>query len=248
MFYRKGSFIVIPNKKYLKGEKSIVQAVFFWICEYADDWGFCFPSRETLASNCNCDTRTIDKAIKRLEEICVIEKTKRKKPDGSFSSNLYQIIYLDAFEEEENKGGVAKKTTLGSEKNDTRGSEKNVSITQPNIELNLLNSNSEQGSQVNEMIKAFEVINPACSRYYGNKTQRKSCEDLIRTFGFDRVMLVITKTLPMTNKMAKDFFPNISTPLQLFEKWSKLEDAVHRYKTNKEIPTKYAVGSIRKTK
>jgi hypothetical protein len=82
---------------------------------------------------------------------------------------------------------------------------------------------------VNELIKTFESINPSCSKYYGNKTQRKACENLISNYGFNRVKKVIEVTLPKTNTLP--FFPSITTPVQLQEKWSSLESAIRKYQS-----------------
>ena len=71
----------------------------------------------------------------------------------------------------------------------------------------------------------------------GNKTQRKACEDLIATYGEERVLSVVSGTLSKTNKMTAEFFPNISTPQQLFDKWQKLEDAIIAYRARKQIKT-----------
>ncbi len=90
--------------------------------------------------------------------------------------------------------------------------------------------------EIPELIKAFEVINPASKKFYGNTTQRKACESLIGEYGFDRVLSVISKTLPKTNTI--EYFPTITTPLQLFEKWATLESAIKKHqsknKTNEE--------------
>ena len=72
-------------------------------------------------------------------------------------------------------------------------------------------------------------MNPSCSKYYGNKTQRKACENLIELYGFNRVKKVIEVTLPKTNTLP--FFPSITTPVQLQEKWSSLESAIRKYQS-----------------
>lgn len=105
-----------------------------------------------------------------------------------------------------------------------------------NTNLNKQNTSSEETSQeIPELIKAFEKVNPACNRFYGNKTQRQACQDLIDTYGFDRTIFIIEKTLPTTNGL--EFFPTIITPVQLRDKWASLESAVKKkqseLKTNK---------------
>lgn len=85
---------------------------------------------------------------------------------------------------------------------------------------------SQRGADI---IKLFESINPACKNYYNKPPQRQACEDLIRERGFEHVKSVIENTLPKTNGL--EFFPSITTPIQLREKWTTLESAVRRYKS-----------------
>ncbi len=82
--------------------------------------------------------------------------------------------------------------------------------------------------EIPEIIKSFEAINPACKRHYGIPTQRNACQALIDTYGFEKVQSVIQKTLPRTNKIS--FLPTITTPYQLFEKWSALEAGIIKIK------------------
>lgn len=96
----------------------------------------------------------------------------------------------------------------------------------------MIKDNSEETSQIPKIIKAFELINPTCSRFYTNKTQRLACSNLIKNYGFERVMIVIEKTIQKTNGM--DFFPTITTPLQLETKWVTLESAIRRYQSDKK--------------
>ena len=82
------------------------------------------------------------------------------------------------------------------------------------------------------VIESFSKLNPACSRMYGNKTQRQASEDLISTYGKERIISIIENTLPKTNSIK--YFPTISTPVQLRDKFVMLESAIIRYK--KEQP------------
>jgi hypothetical protein len=109
-----------------------------------------------------------------------------------------------------------------------------ASIEEKSIEEKSIEEKSgfaKQNSLIPEIIKLFEEINPACNRMYGNTTQRKACQDLIDNYGFERLQSVISKTLPKTN--ALEFFPNITTPLQLWDKWASLESSIFKYKNKK---------------
>lgn len=90
---------------------------------------------------------------------------------------------------------------------------------------------TNENIEIPEIIKAFESINFDCKKMYGNKTQRKACAELISNFSFERVKMVIEKTLPITNGM--EFFPTITTPLELQKKWTSLESAIRKYESKK---------------
>lgn len=79
-----------------------------------------------------------------------------------------------------------------------------------------------------EVIDLFKEINPTGYRlWFANKNQRKACEQLLETHGFDKVRRVI-ENLPKTN--ATPYYPTITTPYQLAIDWPKLEAAYLRTK------------------
>lgn len=91
---------------------------------------------------------------------------------------------------------------------------------------------TEQSSElVNLLIKTFEKVNPACKNFYARNPQRNACKFLIETYGFDKVQNVVALVLPKTNGL--QFFPTITTPIQLQEKWATLDSAIKRYKAER---------------
>jgi phage replication O-like protein O len=78
-----------------------------------------------------------------------------------------------------------------------------------------------------EVIKLFETVDPKNKTYYGNKTQRAACQFLLDEYGLDEIRKR-TDVLPKTNGMA--FFPNITTPCQLRDKWVQLDGQIARHK------------------
>ena len=80
-----------------------------------------------------------------------------------------------------------------------------------------------------EIIKGFETVDPKNKTYYGNTTQRGACDFLIEEYGLQEVLTRIL-VLPKTN--GTPYFPSITTPVQLRDKWVQLEKAVER--TRKE--------------
>jgi hypothetical protein len=96
MKYQKGTFVVVPNKEHLKGKPSELQTLFFWLCEHADLEGICYPSRVTLAEEAGCGLKSVDKYLKQLVKMGLIEKTTRQKPNSNENtSNLYQVVVAE---------------------------------------------------------------------------------------------------------------------------------------------------------
>jgi len=62
------------------------------IASYANDGGFAFPSRRTLALDCQVTDRTITEQLGALEAAGWITRTERRRPDGSRSTDLIRII------------------------------------------------------------------------------------------------------------------------------------------------------------
>lgn len=93
MKYEKGSFIVVPNKLLLEGIDSYAQIVFFWLCDFADDAGTCWPSRTTLAKKSAISLASVDRALVKLEELGLVKKTKRYYEQAP-TTNLYQLMIV----------------------------------------------------------------------------------------------------------------------------------------------------------
>jgi len=119
------------------------------------------------------------------------------------------------------------------------------------IYLNLnsnLNSNSnsdgkpspsvEESNELIKVIDAFKEVNPtAYKKWYVNKTQRKSVKNLLALKGVEKLLDVIA-ILPKTNN--QNYYPKITSPFELEEKWSKLEATLmakkdEKLKANKKI-------------
>ena len=83
------------------------------------------------------------------------------------------------------------------------------------------------------LLDIFSSINPAVKRMYGNTTQRKACRDLIDTYGLERLKKIVLETLPKTNGL--QYFPTITTPLQLLDKFTTLESAIKKYQSDKKL-------------
>lgn len=149
--YTKGSFVTIPNKEYLRGKKSEIQSLFFWLCEHADDEGICYPTRKTLSEESGVGIRTLDDCLNVLIQDGVLVKTHRRKLDSKeFSSNLYQIMLVE---------GVVSKKTLPSVKKDTTPSVKKDAETQSIINSTQITLSENEISEEKISKLEFDLIN-----------------------------------------------------------------------------------------
>jgi phage replication O-like protein O len=125
--------------------------------------------------------------------------------------------------------GSGQKTTAASGQKPTKSS--GQLPTHKRKKETITKENGREGVGYNplgaEIIRAFEAIDPKNKTYYGNTTQRAACDFLLDEYGLDEVLKRI-EVLGKTNKMP--YFPTITTPVQLRDKWVQLHDAVARKK------------------
>lgn len=116
MKYKKGTFVIIPNKDYLKGKPSEMQAIYFWLCEHANEKGSCFPTKKTLAEEAGCSHNTLDKYLGQLVEEGFLEVKPRKiKGTKENTSNLYQLLIVSKMVKPTTKSGMTGSPNIGSE-------------------------------------------------------------------------------------------------------------------------------------
>lgn len=91
--------------------------------------------------------------------------------------------------------------------------------------LNNIAVSKETGKEVNNLIYLFKSVNPSYESLFSMKTQRSAVQRLIKALGLQKLENII-KTLEQTNKL--DYFPVITTPLQLESKVGQLIASVQK--------------------
>lgn len=217
MKFKKGTFVVVPNKEYLKGKPSEMQCIYFWLCEHSDDSGKSFPTRQTIADEAGCALNTTDKYLKQLVEDGFITSTQRFKPNSQeLTSNIYQVLLLNAPPKARQpsitSGGTGSPKTIA---------ETNPSINQPNltnkkpevlfsyeIELNKLgDSNWKPNKIIYNYFKRKEFV-------FENQKQFKSAigrelRSAISLEGYNSTQ--INKTMDYCEENYKDFGWSLAT-------------------------------------
>ncbi len=90
------AFFKVDNRIFSFALKPRDLAVYFCLCRHAsNEGGTCFPSRRTVARECGISgAETVDRALKVLLELGLIEKQHQVAENGSYRSNLYRVLPL----------------------------------------------------------------------------------------------------------------------------------------------------------
>lgn len=225
--------------------------VYLCLCRHADRNQESFPSVELMAEKLGLSKRSIVNAIAILVKWNIVSKERTRRENATWLNNIYTLLDKSVWLPKDSQvhqmhvDSQVQNMHEPSANNDTsqvhhvhpKGTHRRVTHKKgTHISEEDFAGNPILNRQVGEIIKQFESINPACKRYYGNKTQRKACESLIDTIGYDRTIAVVRDTLPMSNKVA--YMPSITTPLQLLERYATLESAINKAKNKTESKTK----------
>ena len=88
---KNGNFFMLSNSIFKQGLKPREFIVYCCLVKHSDKNGVCFPSRRLIAEECCIDKKTVDAALRSLEKAGLVTKQKRKRQDGSNTSNLYKV-------------------------------------------------------------------------------------------------------------------------------------------------------------
>ena len=88
---KNGNFFMLSNSIFKQGLKPREFIVYCCLVKHSDKNGVCFPSRRLIAEECCIDKKTVDAAIISLEKAGLVKKKKRRRQDGSNTSNAFTV-------------------------------------------------------------------------------------------------------------------------------------------------------------
>jgi hypothetical protein len=196
------------------------KALYFLLGMEADDEGFVSPKRVMRLYGGSED----DMKVLIAKNFCI------KFDSGVIViTNWHENNYLDKKRIKATRYQAEKKllalnsgkyTMLNKCLTDVKQMLRENSIEENSIEENSIEYTSEvetsQGKGTNEIsqiIELFKEINPALN--YGNKTQRKACEDMIKKFGFGEVMRMTKQVIGI---QGMQYAPRATTPYLMYQK------------------------------
>jgi len=220
-YYDKGSFIVVPNQRSVMGVSAAAQALYMWLCFFANQDGECFPSRPTLAEKLNCSVRSVDEYFKELEGVGLATKEARFR-DGAQTSNVYRLpLYgLNAATGRENPA-LPPAQKLPTELNPVLTQE----LSESEIRTEFFDPNTEDQLPKKEKRdvsyrKIFELWGKYPLNWRANRTEIAAAQNLLAEQGLEEVK----SALGFYNKVkGQDFMIKIVKPSDLDRKWKDLE-------------------------
>lgn len=67
------------------------RSVYMYLHDRSDAAGICWPSIKTVAADLKLSRRTVQRALNDLEQAGLVMRQLRHRPNGSLTSNQYQI-------------------------------------------------------------------------------------------------------------------------------------------------------------
>jgi len=200
------------------------KGLYAYLYSKPDGWNFEFGR---IAEDSNDGIDSVRSAINELEEAGYLVRTKTPSGRMIYSLSIEPIVENPRLEP------IWEKPRLGKTQ---VGKIQGISNKEYKVIKRTSNKDSKTGlapkfnSLGAEIIKGLEMVDPKNKTYYNNKTQRTACDFLIDEFGLKEVLARIL-LLQKTNKTP--YFPTITTPVQLRDKWVQLETMLDRYKQEK---------------
>ena len=222
-------FLIIPYP--LLEDKNIgliderLDGIIYWFTKLKNEK--CIASNKTLAELVKTTPATIQNSLTKLEEKRFILR-KFKDPAKKHRTEIIPLVVFSRV------SPTSDTDNLVSPTNDTISLTNDTGYHSQMTRRRIYNKKSKEeaetssaGTLSSEVIKLMEAVDPKNKTYYANKTQRASAEFLVSQYGLGEVSKVIA-VLPKTNKIK--FFPTITSPYDLKEKWVKLRDELQKKK------------------
>jgi len=205
-------------------ESLYLQQLLYWSNKGEREDGWFYKTKEEIEEETTLTRFKQDRVRKKLEEKKLVETsliTVRNKPILHYKINLTRVSNL-LMQYQETYQSNRKKLTNAKVRNSLNSITEN---TTENTTENIQASQLARG--IEKIIFEMTKIDPKNKNYYGVKTQRQACQFLIEEYGLETVLASI-EAIP-TLKKKVSYFPSITTPCELRDKWVKVNDAVERH-------------------
>lgn len=184
---------IAPND--LLNNKNIslkTKGMFVFLQSKPENWRF---STERISKQSKDGIAAVRSALQELEEYGYLKRTPIKKV-GKYNGYNYYLFDKPSVDNQRVDNQTAENHEPFSKK---ENSKQDIVIKSKNIA-----KQSFAGKEISNVIELFKTVNPSVDTLYGNKTERKVCERLLKKWTFQEIEAVV-KILPEINadKFAK---------------------------------------------
>lgn len=219
MKYEKGSFIVVPNKKSLEGLDAYTQVIYFWLCDFSDDDGTCWPSRALLAKKANVSLSTVDRSIARLEELELLKKFKRYYEQAP-TTNLYQLMLVKGGSVLGTLGSVPQTTGVASEGRTELNIKRTQSINRGELEIRVESDKPLKEKKDTSYRSIFSLWGSDYPLHWNkNLTEIEAAKNLLKESSLEDVKWFLGV---YEKYKAVPYCPTILKPSDVDRKWDNL--------------------------
>ena len=211
--------------------------VYLYLCRHADRNQESFPSQEYLSEKIGVSVRSVQRAISTLQKFNIISVSRNWRTGTQRTNNTYTLLDKSVWMEAPDKTVVYEAPDILDTKHTTNETISTrhhgyTKVTHRKVaHKKVTHLTSEHSSQIPEVIKLFESVDPKNKLYYGNKTQREAVGFLLDEYGFEEVQ---RRILVLPRVAGLPYFPIITTPVQLRDKWVALETQIQKHLVEKE--------------
>lgn len=209
------TFSVIPTEVMLsKTLSSTAKIVYGLISSLTNEKGYCWASNKYIGDLLNLSESQISRVIGELaEERLLISDVER-----NYKRKIQLVIKIGGYAKiargyaENSKGGTQK-----PQDNNIKEYYKDNIDTAKHSFAEEVKPVVEHSKEIQEIFNLFYEINPTIN--FGNKTQRKATEDMIKKFGAEKTINTVKFAISVQGNR---YAPTITNPLELKNNMGKL--------------------------
>ena len=222
------SFNIKLATKYGVEEAIIIENLAFWINKNAannknniDGYYWTYNSSKAFKELFPyISEKKIQRILKKLEELKIVKS-------GNFNKSSYDRTKWYTITDKSIRQIYTihlPKLSNGLDTSDQPIPDINTDIKK---DINTNTSENKFSQEIVDVIELFSQINPSIQ--YGNKTQRKACEDMLKRFGYENTIKMVKQVLGVQgNKYA----PTATTPYTMYQKLADFKIYFDKQKTN----------------
>lgn len=182
-----------------------------------DNWDF---STERIAAQIKESEKVVRGTLQELERFSLLIRKKRPKDDkGKWTGYDYilQETVVPKPSLPKAVGRIKGSTENGEDISKQDYSKQDIVINIDTAKHSFADTVKEHSKEIQEIFNLFYEINPTIN--FGNKTQRKSAEEMIKKFGYERTIGTVKFAISV---QGRKYAPTITNPLELKNNMGKL--------------------------